>query len=315
MIRLARFDWLGVRSPPHFGLVSLYSLLFCALALCLYFQTHWGGLHWHGERTGPATVLSVLPDALLLNPWVFAGCGVLFVVCALAWAAQRWLPWSSWLAALAYTAVVALYLENSSQATHVGHLTNTLLLLYALWYHFYHREIQEALRQGRFWATPLYPHWVHAASVFSVGLFYGLSGVTKLWTSGLAWPNGLSLQLWANLFGDPSSVFTRWILSNRNFAVGLQWITLLGESAGLIAIVSRRLRPWIGLALIGFHIGQISVFGWGFHANMVVLALFFLPVDQGVDRLTWLGARRGCPDSSANAKLSLEISPPATNSR
>jgi hypothetical protein len=34
----------------------------------------------------------------------------------------------------------------------------------------------------------------------------------------------------------------------------------------------------------GFHIGQIAVFGWGFHANMVMLGWFFLPIDRLIDR-------------------------------
>jgi hypothetical protein len=286
MIRLSDFDWLGERSRPHFGVLSLWALLACALPLCMYFLTHWGGPHPHGDRIGPATVLSFLPDALLLNQRVFLGCGVVFVASALLWALQRLLPWSSWLAALSFTAVVALYLENSSQATHVAHVTNMLLLVCALWYHFYSDEIRAALRERRFWKTPLYPRWAHAASVFSLGLFYGFSGLTKWWQSGWGWPNGVSLQLWTNLWGDPESPWTQLILENRTFAAGLQWAALLAETSGLLAIVSWWLRPWIGLALIGFHIGQIAVFDWGFHANMVALALFCLPVDVWIARLT-----------------------------
>jgi hypothetical protein len=52
---------------------------------------------------------------------------------------------------------------------------------------------------------------------------------------------------------------------------------------GFLAIVSRTLRPWIGLLLIGFHIGQIAVFGWGFHANVALLALVLLPADEWLD--------------------------------
>ena len=87
----------------------------------------------------------------------------------------------------------------------------------------------------------------------------------------------MSLQLWAELFGDKSSVFTQMILSSRTAAAAMQWAALIGECGGLVAIVSARLRPLVGLLLIGFHVAQICVFGWGFHTNMVMLALVFLP--------------------------------------
>jgi hypothetical protein len=283
-------DWLGERSRPHYGQLTLWTLLACALALCAYFQTHHGGPHPRGPRTGPATVLSFLPDAVLLDRRVFAACGLLFAAGAPLWAARRCLPWSAWLATLSFTLVVALYLESSSQATHVAHLTNTLLIVYLMWYQFYDADIRTALREGRFWRTALYPRWAHALSVFAVGLFYGLSGLAKWSQSGLGWPNGTSLQLWATLWGDPESFGTRLILSSRPLAAGLQWATLIGETGGLVAILSTRLRPLVGLLLIGFHAGSIGVFGWGFHANVAILALVFLPCSTWVPRLV---ARRG----------------------
>ena len=67
------------------------------------------------------------------------------------------------------------------------------------------------------------------------------------------------------------------ILDQRWIALTLQYSTLIGETGGLLAIVSRWARPVIGLLLIGFHIGAISVFSWGFHANVAMLILFFFP--------------------------------------
>jgi hypothetical protein len=49
--------------------------------------------------------------------------------------------------------------------------------------------------------------------------------------------------------------------------------------------------------LIAFHIGQIAVFGWYFHANMVLITLCFLPVDRWTP---WIVARfRRDPQASA----------------
>jgi hypothetical protein len=276
----ALLERLGQRRRPLYGQVTLAVLLGCAAALSAYFLSHPGGTHPRGERTGPASVLSFLPDALLLDRRASLACGVLFVVGAGLWLLRRALPWSAWLAALGFTALVALYLENACQATHVAHLTNLLLLVYALWYSFYAAEIRAADREGRFWRTLLYPRWVYALSVFTVGLFYGLSGLGKLWESGPGWANGTSLQLWASLWGDPTSVWTRLILADRRLAAALQALTLAGETGALLAIIWPPARLVVGLALIGFHVGAIAVFGWGFHANLLILVLVFLPVER-----------------------------------
>jgi len=236
-----------------------------------------------------------LPDSVLLSRVPIQVCAVLFVIGSLLWLAQVLIPWSGWLTSLAFTAVVALYVENATQVTHVAHVTNMFLLLHALWYHFYRHEISAALVAGCFWSEPLYPRWVHALAVFYLGLFYGLSGLGKLMTSGLGWANGVSLQLWTNLWGEQNSLWARFILEHRQLAVAMQVATLFGESSGLLAIVSRRLRPSIGLTLIGFHVGAICVFKWGFHANAVMLALFFLPCDRWVAALIDRLERRAGP--------------------
>ena len=124
--------------------------------------------------------------------------------------------------------------------------------------------------------------------------------------SGLSWVNGVSLQLWAELFATTrSSLFTQMILSSRTAAAAMQGAALIGECGGLVAIVSVRLRPLVGLLLIGFHVAQICVFGWGFHTNMVMLALVFLPVYQWTPRVVawWERLRweRQSPDRRASA--------------
>jgi hypothetical protein len=275
----------GERSRLHYGLLVLLTLLVCGGVLCAYFVFYRPEPGAAAERAaGPATWLSWLPEtALHWRPlsWL---CGGLFMAGAVLWAAQRALPWSGWLTALSYNAAVALFLENARQATHVGHITGMMLLLYALWYQLYSADIRAALAAGRFWIAPLYPRWVAGAGVFYLGLFYGLSGVMKWLTSGPGWANGVSLQLWAQLFGDPHSWFTQAILGDRRVAVLLQWAALIGETSGLLAVISRRARPWVGLLLLSFHLGQIAVFGWGFHANMILIVLLFFPFDEWIPR-------------------------------
>jgi hypothetical protein len=284
--------WLGERSQPYYGVLMLVVLLVSASCLAGYFLTHRVDSALLGERTGPATVLFFLPDAVLRDELLFHACGIIFYASALLWLAQRAIPWSSWLAAGSFTAVLALYLENAHQETHVGHVTTMLLIIYALWYHFYADAIRAALAAGRFWTSPLYPRWVHALSIWYVGLFYGFSGLTKLATSGLAWPNGVSMQLWTTLWGNPHSIWTHLILSHRIVAQGLQWATLIAETSGLLAIVCPRARPLIGLGLVGLHYGIVSVFGWAFHFNGILVGLVFLPFYDWVPRaVAWWDKR------------------------
>ena len=61
----------------------------------------------------------------------------------------------------------------------------------------------------------------------------------------------------------------------------------------------------VGLLLIGFHIGQICVFGWGFHTNMLMLALVFLPVYQWTPRVVaWWEAMRRLAATRSGARWS-----------
>jgi hypothetical protein len=300
MIGRSILDRLGERTRPHYGVLVLVCTLVCAMPLAGYFLLQWPGERPHGGRLRQVTFLSFLPDDILLDRRTQMVCGGLFVIGASTWLAHRMLPWSAWLTALSFNAVIALYVENATQLTHVAHLTGEIMLLYALWYHVCRRDIAAALRERRFLRTPLYPRWVYSCSVFAVGTFYGSSGLMKWLTSGPGWANGVSMQLWTRLWGDSNSVWTQLVLGDRRFAAALQWGALIGETAGYVAIVSRRLRPWIGLLLIAFHVGQIALFGWGFHANMVLLALVFLPFYERVPR--WV-ARREIKEATAMSSV------------
>jgi hypothetical protein len=284
-------NWLAERSRPHYGQLMLAVILANAFCLAGYFLTHRDDTRFCYERTGPASVLSLVPEPWLLDERVSLGCGLVFFVSGALWLGRLLLPWSSILAALSFTGVIALYLENAHQETHVAHATNMLLILYALWYWVDAQEIRSACKAGQFWAMPLYPRWVYSLSVFYLGMFYGLSGTMKLLESGLDWPNGVSMQLWVSLWGNPESWLTSLILAKREIARGLQVATLVIETSGFLAIVLPPLRPVIGLALIGLHVGIVAVFGWAFHFNAVLVALVFLPVNG------WIGARpSSCPE-------------------
>lgn len=267
-------------SRPHFGQAVTWLLLAFALTLtALPFE----------PQTGPrneqaATLLSLLPGAWLASPLVFNATRVVLAVAAVLWAARRLVPWTCWLTVAAFTALWSLRMENVSSGAHIFNLTNMLLLIHALWYQFYHRDIAAAVRAGTFWQTPLYPRWAYLLGVFYIGWFHTLAGLSKIATSGLGWGNGLSLQLWVYLWGWEYSPFGNVILANRTLAMLFQSTALFFETVSILAIVPR-LRVWIGLGLLGFYVGVLGTFvDYGFHFNAILVALFFLPVER------WMGS-------------------------
>jgi hypothetical protein len=282
---MTRLHRLGQRSTPQFGQLTLGLTLACAAVYAGYLLAHPPLVPHDPRRIRPVSILSFLPDAILLDRLAFYLCGAAFYLGAICWAALRLLPFSSWLAAFGFTALLCLRMEASDHVTHVYHLTNNLLLVHAFWYHCCAHDLRDALAQGRFWSTPLYPQWVHELGIFYVGCFYGLSGWTKVATSGLlGWPNGLSMQLWVNLWGRDDSPWKALILANRDFAAALQAGALLVECSAPLAIFFPQVRSLVGLGIVGFHYGQISLFGWGFHGNALLSAVLLFPVSRWLDR-------------------------------
>jgi hypothetical protein len=277
-------NWLLRRSNPRFGQVALWAILICAAFLAVYFLANATQGRVGHERQWPVTVFSFLPDRILFwrpAQWAFAA---LFAVNALLWAFRLGVPYTGWLTALGFTGTIALYVENHVDMTHTSHVTCMFLWIYALWYHVEADALASA-PWWDFWDAPLYPQWTFSLGVFYLGLFYGMSGWMKFLTSGPGWANGVSMQIWAEMWGDRSSPLTWLILQHRWVSQWMQALTLIAECAAPLAIVSRRARVVLGLLLISFHIGAISVFRWGFHANAVLIALHFFPVRE------WLESR------------------------
>jgi hypothetical protein len=276
--------WLLRRSDPCFGQVSLWANLLCCAGLAVYFlaQADYGPKL--GQRQWPVTIFSFLPEAVLhWRPaqWLMA---TVFYVSAALWALRRVVPYSGWLTAIGFTGTVALYVENNVDLTHTSHVACMFLWIHALWYQVEAEQIRLSTRDGTFWDTPLYPQWAFSLGVFYIGLFYGMSGWLKLLQSGPAWADGVPMQVWAEMWADRDSWFTPLIRRHRWVAQVMQVLTLIGEAGAPLAIISRRARVVLGVLLICFHVGAISVFRWGFHANAVLIALYFLPVREWVER-------------------------------
>jgi hypothetical protein len=281
-------DGLGRRSTPHYGQL----LLLIVLSLALWIghsrisevdRSIREAARATGQPSGEAaTVLSFLPEPLLRDEGLIGLCAVVFILASLLWLAQLLLPWSSSTSAIAFTALLALHWENTVKLSHHVHVINMVLIVLALWYGLYAQEIRAALRAGRFWTTPLLPSWVHALCVFYLGIVYGAAGLEKLFYSGFAWMNGVSLQCWIFLLARDRPL-AHLVLSDIRLALALQAITLLAELAALIAIFWRPLRVPVGLALIGFHFGSTFLMGLNFTGNVILLALVFLPAREALE--------------------------------
>jgi hypothetical protein len=287
-------DGLGRRSTPHYGQL----LLLIVLGLALWIGQHRisgsdralrEAARAGGQRTGEAaTMLSFLPEPLLRDERLIQLCAGLFALASLLWLAQVLLPWSSSVSAIAFTALMALYWENTFRLSHHMHVVNMVLIILALWYGLYAQEIRTALAVGRFWTTSLCPGWVHALCVFYLGVVYGAAGLAKLFYSGFAWVNGVTLQLWILLHGRDRPL-AHLVLSDWRLALALQAITLAAELAALVAVFWRPLRLPVGLVLLGFHLGSTSLMGLNFGGNGVLLAMVFLPTREALE---WFVSQR-----------------------
>jgi hypothetical protein len=213
-----------------------------------------------------------------------------YYLAAPLWFVRRLVPWSGLISALAFTAVLGLNFERENELTHSSHLLAQMLWLYAVWYAALAGDIRTSA--GRLWSLPPYPRWVTTLSAATVGWFYTLAGLSKLGYSGLAWANGLSLQLWIARWGTDSPV-SHWLQSNREAAQGLQAASLALELLALPLALWPRTRWLIGAGLLGLHTGISMVYpGHFFWANMAIIVLTLLPVWRFVG--TW--ATSGEPD-------------------
>jgi hypothetical protein len=267
---------LGERSLPHFNQLVVWLLLASAgIVACLPFTIR------EGPRQGPTTLISWLPDAILASPWMFLLLRAALVVGIVLWLLQRWLPWSCWLATLGITGLWSLHVENTYNTSHIFHMTNMLLVIQSFFITADAALVKRAISQGNYWRTPLVPRWVSLASIAYIGIFHTAAGLSKLWFSGPGWANGTSLQLWAYLFGYEWSPARELMINSRTLTAWMQVATLVVETSGVLAVVPR-LRTLVGLALVGFYVGVIVTFPYGFALNALFTAVYLLPLEPWI---------------------------------
>ena len=297
----AWLPWLLNRANLDFGILSVRILLVMVILIAvspIEFSM--------GPRSNQsATIFTWLPERLLRNGMFFTFIRISVVGVALMWWFRIWTPVSCWLTVLLAMLLWSLRMENLTNGAHVFNVANMLLVVHAMWFQFYHREIDAALASK---TLPLktkvveitntqekhdqlqrcYPRWVFMLSVFYLGWFHSLAGFTKILSTGLGWGNGVSLQLWTKLFGWGPSPFGQLLLYDARLTAWMQTGALLIECACILVIFHRWLRYGLGLALFGFYMGVLTTFvDFGFHFNALLVVWFLLPVDW------WFGLEFG----------------------
>jgi hypothetical protein len=278
-------DHLSGRSLPHFNQLVVWCLLATAAILAVWpmFQIR------EGQRHGHATLFFWLPDAWLDSPAVFWLFRVVLIAGIVLWVFNRAVPWSCWLTTIGFTGLWSMHVENTYNTSHIFHMANMLLVIQSIWHTADATAIKDALATGSFWTTTLVPRWVSLASIAYIGLFHTAAGLSKLTESGPGWASGTSLQIWTYLWGYSWSPTTHAIVGSRAFTRILQIATLMFETAGVLAIFPR-LRPWIGLGLVGFYIGVLATFDYGFQFNALFTGLYFLPCEAWIS--AWAARRK-----------------------
>ena len=271
------FDWLQDEATPAFGQIATWLLLLFAVIVAfspIEFDTG-------PQRTVPATIFSWMPESLIRSPELFFGARIVCLAGAVLWAFRIAIPFSCWLTVAAFTMSWALRMENLTNGAHIFNVTNWLLIIHAMWFHFRHREIRNAVDGGKFWSTKLYPRWVFWLCVFYLGWFHTLAGLSKIYVTGFGWGDGVSLQLWTELFGWKPSPFGKLLLWDVRLTALMQTGALVIECLSVFCIFNRWFRYAIGLALFGFYLGVLTTFvDFGFHFNAILVAFFLLPVDR-----------------------------------
>ena len=267
-----RLDFLFDRTTPKFGQHSIWLLLVFSVILAIQSPPN-----VEGERSEtPATFLSQLPKEVLTSAATYEFVRWTLVLGAFGWAPQQFLPYTCWITAISAHVLIAMQLDNDWQSSHAFHITAWLLVIHALWFHYFREPISQAGKKKEFSKTPLYPRWVFLLSIFYIGIFHTLGGLTKLQTSGLNWANGVSLQLWVDNFGWHNSPTSQLLLNNRSLAWISQLTALVIQTGAILALFNRWLRFGIGVALIVGYVGLFSIFfDYALLLNCILVEWFF----------------------------------------
>jgi hypothetical protein len=291
-----RMDWLFDMEKPGFG----QSLLWLTLLVTAYLSF---GVHLDYSYLEKANTVSVIGYLLPIDwadPRLVTYSRSVFWISSALWALRLAVPWSGWVSALSFTFLISVFWENLPWFRHKYLLPNLILISMAMWYHFYRREIRSQATWAKFFQTSLQPAWVKFLPLWSLAIFYGLSGVVKLqggWMVG----DGTQLQLWFHMLLEEGHPMRQFVVNSAGLAALLQSGVLLVELSCFVAVFVRFYRVPLALLLTGFHLTVNWTFEIPFLTNVPLLLAILLPLAgrQGVfDMAAQQGSRELCQSPS-----------------
>ena len=203
----------------------------------------------------------------------------IFLISGALWGLRIGVPWSSWCATFSYTFLISTYWENLPWFRHKFILPNLILFVLALWYQFYRREIGAPKNWPDFFGSPIEPSWVKFLSLWSLIMFYGLSGVSKL-LGGWSFLDGTSLQLWFHLMVEPGHPVREAVLGAEGVAAFLQTGAWLVELSSFGALFFRWYRMPLAVLLSCFHLIVQWTFGIPFLTNIPLIWAILIPKSE-----------------------------------
>lgn len=129
------------------------------------------------------------------------------------------------------------------------------------------------------------PVWPIQLVRVQIAVTYFLAGYAKLVVAGPGWGDGVSLQHYLLLRGQPMGY---WIASQPLLCAVLSIATLVFEVGFPLALFERRLRWLLVVSAVGFHLVSEYVLGVGFNFFLPFLLVFVDPLAV----LRWLGSQR-----------------------
>ena len=273
----------------RFGIWSTRILLAFALVLAVLPFTYKIGL----PSEDAATIFSWLPEKLLRSTTFMNVVRIVLACSALSWLFHRFTPWACWITVVSFMLLWSLRMENVANGAHIFNVTSMLLVVHAMWYQFYGARIVAEAKEPKKESTKNYPYWVFFLSVFFLGWFHTLAGMTKVLHSGFGWGNGTSLQLWVHMFGWHGSPFAQLILYDKTLASIMQTGALIIELISIMCIMNQFLRYTVGLLLLSFYVGVLGTFiDFGFHFNAILVAWFLSPVFERMNGLPFFAKKK-----------------------
>ncbi len=253
-------------SVPTYGQRLLWLALLMGAIIAFDAHVEYGEL----PKANTVSVLGLLLPLEWADSRLVFWSRAIFLLSGTLWGLRIGVPWSSWGATFSYTLLISVYWENLPWFRHKFVLPNLIFFVLAFWYQFYRSEIRAARDWKDFFRTPLEPSWVSSLSSWSLVMFYGLSGVSKV-IGGWTLLDGTSLQLWFHLMVEPGHPLREAVIHSQGLAAFLQTGAWLVELSSFLVLFWGWYRLPLAVLLSCFHLTVQWTFGIPFLTNIPLI--------------------------------------------